>query len=537
MTAVRVDLLKLSEMLWPKMVLYSEQREIVRSVQENDETVVPAGNGLGKDFTAGHVVLLFFLSRHPCRIVTTSAKDRHLDVLWGEIGAAIDAAAYPLRAREGAEKGGLIVNHHRLRKVYKGQECPISYVVGMVASEQTKESFQGHHVASRDELPHTMFVADEASSLPDRYYDMAVTWAKRRFIFGNTWPCENFFKRAVKGDPATKDPGGDIPRDNGNGFHRKVIKITADDSPNVRRARELIKIYGKDVMKRRDFLKSCTLIPGVIDWAAYQERRKLRPKAWQTVSMDAEWYEGPEEKMYPLEWRKACMDYADELEKKKNRRTAKSVGIDTGEGKADTSMYAVDDLGIVGRRSMKTPDTSKIEGDVLGFCREVGCPTERAYFDRGGGGKQIADYMRSHGHQVNTVAFGEPVSIEKRRGVTPFDERKGHEELRTTFVSRRCQLYWLLREVMDPGLGHRFGIPREYVELYRQMGPIPLKYDDRGRVWLPPKQPRPRVDGKEGSEVTLIDLVGCSPDELEALALAVYGLHAKPAKRVLQFEM
>jgi len=525
MTA-RVDLLKLAGVLWPEMVLYREQREIVHSVQEDDATYVVAGNELGKDFIAGRLVVLLFLSRHPCRGLTTSTKDQHLDVLWGEIERAINEAAYPLRVQDG---GPLIVNHHRLRKVYRGQECPISYVVGMVASEQTKESFQGHHVASHDGTPRTFVMGDEASSLPNRHHEMITTWAQRELWFGNAWYCEGFFRQAFDGNLVERDPGGDIPRDTGNGFHRKTFRIKADMSPNVRLARAEI-AKGEEPSGR-------ILVPGVIDWATYQKRRKLRPKAWQTVSMDAEWYEGPEEKMYPLEWRKACMDRADELEKKKGRRTAKSVGIDTGEGKADTSMYAVDDLGIVGRRSMKTPDTSKIEGDVLGFCREVGCPMERAYFDRGGGGKQIADYMRSHGHQVNTVAFGEPVSIEKRRGVTPFDERKGHEELRTTFVSRRCQLYWLLREVMDPGLGNRFGVSREYEELHRQMGPIPLKYDDRGRVWLPPKQPRPRVDGKEGSEVTLIDLVGCSPDELEALALAIYGLHAKPAKRVLQFEM
>ena len=47
---------------WPAPPgLYNKQREVVRSVVENKETVVVAGNQLGKDYVAGAIALLFFL--------------------------------------------------------------------------------------------------------------------------------------------------------------------------------------------------------------------------------------------------------------------------------------------------------------------------------------------------------------------------------------------------------------------------------------------------------------------------------------------
>ena len=38
---------------WPDYNIYDKQREIMYSVRDNYETIVPAGNELGKDFIAG----------------------------------------------------------------------------------------------------------------------------------------------------------------------------------------------------------------------------------------------------------------------------------------------------------------------------------------------------------------------------------------------------------------------------------------------------------------------------------------------------
>jgi hypothetical protein len=188
--------------------LYRKQKEIVESVLYDRRTVVPAGNLLGKDYVAGFIVPYFFLTRQPCRIVTTSAKDQHLIVLWGEINSWIQSCKYPLRYEYG---GPLVVTHQNIRKVIpQTGVCPISYVLGMVSSPDRIAAMQGHHVAKTgDGVPRTLFVADEASSVPDEYFKMAGTWADRMLIIGNCWPTSNYFFRAVEeGDVLATD---DIP--------------------------------------------------------------------------------------------------------------------------------------------------------------------------------------------------------------------------------------------------------------------------------------------------------------------------------------
>jgi hypothetical protein len=167
------------------------------------------GGGSDKDFVAAFIVLWFFISRHPCRVVTTSAKDDHLRVLWGEIGNLVQTSKYPLDRKSG---GNLEVNQRELRKYVGGEMHKLSYCIGMVASQDKIAAMQGHHIAATgDGIPRTLFVSDESSSVPDAYYRMADTWADRMLYFGNAWPCDNFFKYAVKGNPKTSDPGGDLP--------------------------------------------------------------------------------------------------------------------------------------------------------------------------------------------------------------------------------------------------------------------------------------------------------------------------------------
>lgn len=205
---------------------------------------------LGKDYTASYVIPWFLLTRHPVRIVTTSAKDDHLRVLWGELGERLRTSALGLTV----ERGGILqVNHQDIRKLvrpdwsrgtpWEGGEgvmeppdrerggrrtrngslvgsrsgfastgklvrCPLSYCVGMVASKDSIASMQGHHIANTgDGIPRTLFIADECSSVPNSYYKMASTWANRILAIGNTWPTDGetggWWQEACE--------GGDVP--------------------------------------------------------------------------------------------------------------------------------------------------------------------------------------------------------------------------------------------------------------------------------------------------------------------------------------
>lgn len=206
------DPLRFVRWLWPDVVLYDQQAEILLSLRDTHETIVVAGNMLGKDFTAGLAVLWFFLTRSPCRVVTTSADHSQLEaVLWGEMRRFISSARYPLDSRRG---GPILVNHLNLRRIFtsgpkKGQMCPRSYVMGRTAAKG--EGMLGHHIEETgDGIPRTLFVADEASGVDDLSWERASTWARRMLAIGNPFPCENFFKRAIKGGDVLKPDDAEV---------------------------------------------------------------------------------------------------------------------------------------------------------------------------------------------------------------------------------------------------------------------------------------------------------------------------------------
>lgn len=183
------------KILWPDVRFYKKQWEVVESVRDNDETIVVAGNMLGKDFISAFIVLWFFMTRHPCRVVTTSADYQQLDaVLWGEIRRFIQTSKFPLDSKEG---GPIINNHLHLKKIVNGSVCGFSYCMGRVA--QKGEGMLGHHVEEKgDGIPRTLFLADESSGVDDLSWERADTWAKRKLAIGNPYQCNNFFFRGVE---------------------------------------------------------------------------------------------------------------------------------------------------------------------------------------------------------------------------------------------------------------------------------------------------------------------------------------------------
>lgn len=524
-----MDPLKFASIMWPHVRFYKQQQQMIYSVAENDETFVPAGNMLGKDFTAAFIVVWFFVTRRPCRVVTTSAKDDHLRVLWGEINRFVNDAKYPLRVGSG---GPLVVQHQQMFWEYEGTRCPLSYVTGMVASDATLAAMQGHHIPDvGDGIPRNLFVSDESSSVPDEYWMMARTWAKRMFAIGNTWPCENFFKHAVHGKPGTNDKGGDIPRPvkageapGSRGYWRKIIRIKATDSPNVRLALEQ-KARGMEPTNE-------LIVDGVKSWEEYQKNLAMWDEIQQTVSLEAEWYEGRGVKLFPKEW----LNRAGWLSNKRPRigRKAKGIGVDTAEGGDNTAMVGVDDLGIIKLNTKKTPDTDIIAGELIAFMRELKCPANRVCIDRGGGGKQLADRVRvilkrmiqeedwTLGWNVRTIFFGEGVTMLPHSGGTTVQERIEVVEERYTYKNRRAQMYHELSLLED------FAIPSLYPQFREQLAPIPKMYDGEGKIVLLPKGKK----SPDSKEPTLTQLIGHSPDEADALVLAVHAMLHRSATRM-----
>jgi len=499
-----IDPVKFQKLCWPHVVLYKEQRQILYSLMENEETYVPAGNQLGKDFVSALAVLWFFCSRRPARVVTTSVKyDQLNDVLWGEIRNFINTSVVPLPLK---------YNHMNIRQIdNNGTFVDKAELVGQVVNKG--EALLGRHIDRAHGIPHSMICFDEASGIGHEVYESSDTWAHCKLIIGNPYPCTNFFFQAVK--------EGDKPHPTRSGtLFRKVIRIKAEDSPNVRLA--LAQVARGEEPTRE------ILVPGVIDYDTYMKRREVWPEVRQCIGLDAQFYEGADVKLYPPDWLAISVRLAVKYKQANRVRRPKAVGIDVAEGGDDTVWTAIDELGVIEQIAKKTPDTSIIPGDTIAFGRKHQVIPENWVFDRGGGGKQHADNLRRRGFRVRTVGFGEAATdpFRHRKGIKTAKQKTEMDETKYTYKNRRAEMYGILRfEYMDPTSEHGgFAIPPQLEELHRQLAPLPMLYDPEGRIYLPPKD----KTNSNSTEITIKEMLGCSPDEADSLVLAVYGMHVKP---------
>jgi len=497
-----IDPMKFKELCWPDVTFYREQKKIVYSVRDNEETFVPAGNQLGKDFITAFICLWFFCSRRPARVVTTSVKaDQLNDVLWAEIRRFLDTSRVPLPVQ---------YNHLFMRQVRRdGSLEPMASLIGQVTRQG--ESLLGRHLArGPGGLPKTMAVFDEASGIDSQAYESSDTWAHRKLVIGNCYPCSNFFFSGVT--------AGNLEHPTHKGtLFRNVIKIKASDSPNVK--------LGLAQEKAGKTPDNTILVPGVIDYYTYKKRREVWDSIRQSIGLDAEFYMGAETLLYPPDWLNRAEELARSL--KGRDRKAKSMGVDVAEGGDSTVWTVIDELGIIEQYSEKTPNTAVIPNRTLALAQLYSLSPNQIVFDRGGGGKQHADLMKSKGFPVRTVGFGEAADSPNkfRSGMRSKESRKKEYEDKYTYKNRRAEMYGILRyEYLDPDAYETgFAIPDKLTELRRQLAPLPLLFDGEGRLYLPPKDRRT----KNSNEETLKDMLGCSPDEADSLVLAVYGLARK----------
>lgn len=536
-----MDPLVFKEINWPEIYFHKKQKEVIYSAINNDETFVMGCNECGKSLLSAFVAVYWICTVKNGRVVVTSVKlDQLRDVIWGEITRLISTAKTKLP---------LQCNFLHIKKLDKdGNPVPSSELVGQVSN--TQEGILGRH-ASEGWAPTeqsgkalTFVIGEEASGIQDHVRNSTLTWADRRLWISNTWNCENFFRYATDED-YTNDkgiPGGkDIPRESGNGFHRKIIRIDSFDNPNI--------AYGLEEEKRGLKPSGKIFIPGIKTFDKFKEDQILLDEMMVNVVLWAKYYKGKELKLYPNEW----IDRAKELFYVHNRRKrrAKAIGIDPGEGVSKTSLCAVDEYGILEIVSVLTPDTSVIDNMIIDFGRKHNVPSHMWGTDRGGGGKQIADRLRRAGYNIRTIAFGQSIQEDPKRGSgqTPYGKKIENVELKYAFTTFRAMLYGTFAELLDPSgkptveelkqyeilrvtpqMG--FSIPPTYHTLFQEMRAIPKIRDDNGRLWIPPKGNKDLPDWvPQKSRKTLIQLVGHSPDELDSVVVAVYVMNNSNVKR------
>lgn len=314
-------------------------------------------------------------------------------------------------------------------------------------------------------------------------------------------------------------------------LYRRVIRIRAADSPNVRLAMAQIAAGQKPTGEQ--------IVEGVLSWDEYCKRRATWDKIRRCIGLDAQFYTGAELLLFPPEW----LNHSENLFRRRGIPTHSGVinylACDPAEGGDKSSWAVVNRFGLVKLLSLLTPDTTVIPAQTLVLMREYNIKPDNVIFDRGGGGHEHADYLRSRGYPVRTVAFGEAVNLEPKRSRHQYTARVEVYEEKYVYVNRRAQMYGEFSLLLDPGReGDGFAIPPDIrgaegdpkTELRSQLGPIPKRYQD-DRLKLPPKHKK--SPDPNSHEETLTELIGHSPDEADAVVMAVHAMLHKSSKTIV----
>jgi hypothetical protein len=308
----------------------------------------------------------------------------------------------------------------------------------------------------------------------------------------------------------------------GKWYYRKVIQIGALDSPNVRYALGE-KEQGKEPSNE-------VILPGVKEYDTYLMNLIKWDDIQKCVSLDGKFYLGAENRLILGEWLEAAAARA----KVEKRVGPRALGIDSAAGGDNSSFTVLDGFKVLEQISKKTLDTTAVIDIAISLIKRYNIEPENVIFDRGGGGKEHADRLRRMGYNATTVAFGEAAGDPKKhdRGMKTKPHRIDVDETRQFYKNRRAEMYGILREALQPDSPAPLAIPQEVLDRRRSDGKatlreqlimIPYDYDNEGRMFLPPK----RVIAKDSKEKSLIDIIGCSPDEADSLVVGLFKLRRK----------
>jgi hypothetical protein len=332
------------------------------------------------------------------------------------------------------------------------------FALGLSTDEP--ERFQGYH------SEHLLLILDEAPGVPGPIYEAArgvLTSAHSRvLLIGNpTTPSGPFYE-------AFRSPEW-------RGLH---IPCTA--CPNVAHGRV---IYPKLV---------------TAEWVEAQEREWGRGSPAFRSRVLGEFPEEAESRLAPLAWVHA----AQERRMEGGEDSPKRMGVDVARYGADrTAIVIADDFAVREAHAWSGLSTMETAGRVLALARERGIPAERIAVDDTGVGGGVTDRLRELGWNVVAVqAAGAPAS--------------------KNFANRRSEIYWRLREALNPEGESPLALPERSAALAEELTEIGYGFTSAGRIIL---------EGKEAIRSRLRR----SPDLADALALT-FAVASVPASRDAQ---
>lgn len=388
---------------WTREILrqspWDKQAEIIESVFANKRTAVKSGHGVGKTMGMAMAALAFFYAfPNPgdhSLVITTGPSHRQVELVMW---------GYIRNFHMAAGLGGECLSL-KLRDM--PNRNPLHYMTGFTA--KTSEQFQGMHA------PHTLIIVDEASGLePDIEYAIEGILAN-----GDSHLC-------LIGNP-TQNSG-----------------LFFDAFHSQRHLYNTITLSGKDTPEYHE--------PGVIPYLPSREWVDEREKAWGSdsalfrVRVLGEFADEQERGIIPLSWVEAA-----------NRRWEEQAGLD-----GFIPLTEMDSIGVdVGQSADQTVLATR-KGNVIIDIRRPPKMDSLTLAD------VVSNIVKAHGGTavIDSIGIGLGASEELGRNGTnymPFvASKKSTAKDRTRelgFANRRAEMWWGLREKLDPAYGEEVALP------------------------------------------------------------------------------
>lgn len=344
-----------------KATLWSKQEDIIRSVERNKRTAVPACFASSKSFTAANIAVAWIGSRPTGmrKVVSTAAVFRQVRaILWPEMHAAFARADPPLPGRMNKTEWHVPTGVSEL-------------LVAFGAATRDPTRLQGSHAPAG-----VLTIIDEADGVSQDIFDAAeglmVGPYDRLLAVGNPWDPTSAFAAACK-------PG--------SGFN--VIRIAAKDTPNL--SGEAVPEWLARSLISEEWVKDRARI-----WGANDPR--------YISKVDARWPESVRGTLVHLIW----------LEEAQKRRFRNSLPIELA---VDVGGDTGGDETVVGLRrgkryrtydSTRSMDTMEISGLIIRALEDTGASVVRV--DAIGIGKGVYDRLRELNKPVVPIIASQQAS-------------------------------------------------------------------------------------------------------------------------------
>lgn len=433
---------------------WDRQAEILSSVAKSNRVTVRSGHGVGKTLAAAAAAIWFYAAHDPVLVVTTAPTDRQVkEVLWGEIRRLFPRyqawlAGWATMAQIPAKA---VMSRVLLAQIKRGESCEM---IGF--STDDPQRFQGYHCENM------LIVVDEAGGMTSVMFEavkgLLTAGANNRLL--------------MIGNPIT--PEGYFYDSHAPGSKFTQLAMSCLDSPNV--------------------VANKVIIPGLTaaDWVEEQKVEWGERSPQYLARVLGEFPASAEESLIPREWAEMALERGKAWENGGEPAYDKAsgrLGCDVARfGADDTVICVTDKHGLRYMESRSGIDLMETVGRIQHIARKWGIIEEAIAIDDTGVGGGVTDRL-----------------FELDIGVTPlnFGERADDSE---HFLNQRAEIWWGIRDTMNPEKGGKFAIPPQYKAICRELIQPRYKFTSSGQVKLEPK-----ADIKKR--------LGRSPDHADALAL------------------